>query len=52
MLTPRDDHRDNQIQDQIDVLNKDYASTGVSWNHVNTSRILSQEWFEKVAPER
>jgi len=42
---------DNQIKDQIDVLKKDYASTGLSWNHVNTSRILSQEWFEKVAPE-
>lgn len=42
---------DSQIKAQIDVLNKDYASTGLSWNHVNTSRILNKEWFEKVGPE-
>jgi len=46
------DHSDNQIKDQIEVLNKDYASVGVSWNHVNTTWILSQEWFENLAPER
>ncbi|RDB18609.1 Extracellular metalloprotease 1 [Hypsizygus marmoreus] len=42
---------DSQLKAQIDVLNKDYTGTGLSWNHVNTTRILSKEWFEGVAPE-
>ncbi|KAF9458928.1 metalloprotease [Collybia nuda] len=39
---------DSQIAAQVEVLNKDYANTGLSWNHVNTTRILSQDWFENV----
>ncbi|KAF8056628.1 metalloprotease [Lyophyllum atratum] len=42
---------DDQIKSQIDVLNKDYTDTGLKWNLVNTTRILSKEWFEGVAPE-
>ncbi|KAG5647236.1 hypothetical protein DXG03_000771 [Asterophora parasitica] len=36
----------------MDILNKDYADTGLQWNLVNTTRILSKEWFDGVAPER
>ncbi|KAG6907686.1 hypothetical protein DXG01_007789 [Tephrocybe rancida] len=42
---------DSQIQAQIDVLNMDYAETGIKWNLVNTTRIQSQEWFDSVGPE-
>ncbi|KAG5352360.1 hypothetical protein C0989_002681 [Termitomyces sp. Mn162] len=44
-------HRDSQIQAQLDVLNMDYAESGVKWNLVNTTRIQSQEWFDSVAPD-
>ncbi|KAF5380024.1 hypothetical protein D9615_006193 [Tricholomella constricta] len=42
---------ESQIKDQMDVLNMDYATTGLKWKLVNTTRILSKEWFEGVAPE-
>ncbi|KAG5728152.1 Ulilysin [Termitomyces sp. T112] len=42
---------DSQIQAQLDVLNMDYAESGVKWNLVNTTRIQSQEWFDSVAPD-
>ncbi|KAG6845004.1 hypothetical protein H0H87_001776 [Tephrocybe sp. NHM501043] len=43
--------RDSQIQAQMDVLNMDYAETGIKWNLVNVTRIQSKEWFENVGPE-
>jgi len=42
---------DDQIKAQIDVLNTDYKDTGLKWNLINTTRILSKEWFEAVAPD-
>ncbi|KAF9452927.1 zincin [Macrolepiota fuliginosa MF-IS2] len=41
---------DDQISAQMDVLNQDYTGTGISWNHANTSRIISSEWFARVGP--
>ncbi|KAG5637586.1 hypothetical protein H0H81_004037 [Sphagnurus paluster] len=41
----------SQIEAQMDVLNDDYKDTGLRWNLVNTTRILSKEWFEGVAPD-
>ncbi|KAJ3575851.1 hypothetical protein NP233_g822 [Leucocoprinus birnbaumii] len=41
---------DEQITAQMNVFNQDYANTGISWNHVNTSRIISPEWFAKLGP--
>ena len=43
--------RDNQIEDQIEVLNRDYTGTGLKFNIVNTTRIENAEWFEKVGPK-
>jgi len=42
---------DSQIQAQMDVLNMDYAVTGLKWNLANITRVMSKEWFEGVAPE-
>jgi hypothetical protein len=35
---------------QIQVLNNDYSSTGVSFKLVNITRIQSPEWFSGVSP--
>jgi len=42
---------DSQIEAQVKVLNKDYNSTGVSWNLVNISRVQSEDWFLRVAAD-
>jgi len=42
---------DTQIQKQLEVLNNDYNGTRISWKLVNTTRVISQDWFDKVAPE-
>ncbi|KAF8182341.1 hypothetical protein BJ912DRAFT_854167 [Pholiota molesta] len=42
---------DSQIVAQVDVLNKDYKSTGISWNLVNISRVQSEDWFLRVAAD-
>jgi len=42
---------DSQIHEQIDVLNRDYNSTGISFNLVNISRIESEDMFLRVAPD-
>ncbi|KAL0948523.1 hypothetical protein HGRIS_011083 [Hohenbuehelia grisea] len=45
---------DSQINDQVDVLNKAYAPTGLSFNLVNISRsevTVNAEWFHKAGPE-
>ncbi|TEB24005.1 zincin [Coprinellus micaceus] len=36
---------DDQIQQQMTVLNRDYASTNISWNLVNVTRIHNESWF-------
>ncbi|KAF5334318.1 hypothetical protein D9611_014161 [Ephemerocybe angulata] len=41
---------DEAIQRQVEVLNTDYSSTGVSFKLVNISRIQSEDWFLRVAP--
>lgn len=42
---------DDQIQSQIDVLNRDYTGTGLSFELQNVTRILNATWFNNVAPE-
>lgn len=44
--------RDQQIKDQIDVLNTDYALTGLRWRHTNTTRTKNIQWFDSVAPSK
>lgn len=41
--------RQSQIDAQIAVLNEDYAKVGVSWKHVNTTRIISADWYENIS---
>ncbi|RXW25827.1 hypothetical protein EST38_g43 [Candolleomyces aberdarensis] len=41
---------DSQIQAQINVLNQDYASTGLNFVLANTSRITNAGWFNNVGP--
>jgi len=40
----------SQIDDQMALINKRYsdAGTGVTWNLVNVTRVLSKYWFETV----
>lgn len=42
--------RDEQIKDQIEVLNRDYTGTGLTFKLVNTTRTRNRKWFENVAP--
>lgn len=44
------DCRDEQIHEQIAVLNCDYASTNISWNLVNVTRVHNADWFTNVWP--
>lgn len=44
-------YRDSQIADQVSVLNKDFASTGLSYALVNTTRIVNSDWFVNVGPD-
>ena len=39
------------IADQIDVLNEDYASTGLSFVLAGTDRTVNSRWFNQVGPE-
>ncbi|KAL0946009.1 hypothetical protein HGRIS_012285 [Hohenbuehelia grisea] len=41
---------DEAIASSIDVLNKAYLNTGISWNLVNVSRVNNADWFNKVGP--
>lgn len=43
--------RDSQITNQINVLNKDYTGTGLSFKLVNTTRTMNAGWFNKAAPD-
>jgi len=42
---------DSQIQEQINVLNRDYVGTGLNFQLVNTTRTLRADWFNSVGPE-
>jgi len=42
---------DQQLIDQVRVLNEDYNSTGISFKLQNISRIESEDWFLRVAPD-
>jgi len=42
---------DQQIIDQVRVLNEDFTSTGISFKLQNISRIESEDWFLRVAPD-
>jgi len=42
---------DQQITDQVKVLNEDYNSTGISFKLQNISRIESEDWFLRTAPD-
>ncbi|KAF6747480.1 metalloprotease [Ephemerocybe angulata] len=41
---------DESIKRQVEVLNGDYSSTGISFDLKNISRIQSEDWFLRVAP--
>jgi hypothetical protein len=42
---------DSQIQNQIDVLNRDYSETGLNFQLMNTTRTMNANWFRRAAPE-
>lgn len=42
---------DEVIENQIKVLNEDYAATGLSFNLVNVERIEDEDLFLRVGPE-
>ncbi|KAH8077877.1 Metalloprotease [Cristinia sonorae] len=42
---------DSQIQEQVSVLNADYASAGLSFDLVNITRLVNPEWFKGVGPD-
>lgn len=42
---------DSQLQDQVDVLNADYESAGLTWTLAGTNRTLNKAWFEEVGPD-
>lgn len=50
-LIPVTHYRDSQIQAQIDVLNKDYTGTGLSFELQNITRTLNAAWFNNVGPD-
>ncbi|EJF62857.1 metalloprotease [Dichomitus squalens] len=41
----------SQISDQIDVLNEDYSSLGLTFKLANTTRTVNSEWFNEVGPD-
>jgi len=41
---------DQRIHDQMDVMNRDYNSTGIRWNLRSISRIQSPQWFLNISP--
>ncbi|KDQ07744.1 hypothetical protein BOTBODRAFT_119606 [Botryobasidium botryosum FD-172 SS1] len=42
---------DSQIASNIDVVNKDYARSGISWKLAGTTRTQNSAWFNNVAPD-
>jgi hypothetical protein len=41
---------DSQIIEQIEVMNRDYNATGISFKLVNVTRTVNETWFEKAGP--
>ncbi|KAJ8489969.1 hypothetical protein ONZ45_g13362 [Pleurotus djamor] len=41
---------DSQLQNQIKVLNADYASAGIAFQLAGVTRVLNPEWFSKASP--
>ena len=39
------------IQDQIDVLNEDYAASGLTFTLAATTRTVNSQWFNQVGPD-
>ena len=39
------------IADQIDVLNEDYSSLGLTFVLANTTRTVNSQWFNQVGPD-
>ncbi|KAL5489715.1 hypothetical protein ACEPAI_4547 [Sanghuangporus weigelae] len=42
---------DSQIQEQIAVLNADYADSGLSFTLAATTRTVNSDWFNNAGPE-
>ncbi|EJD02543.1 Metalloprotease, partial [Fomitiporia mediterranea MF3/22] len=42
---------DSQISDQIDVLNQDYSSSGLTFTLAKTTRTVNSDWFNNVGPD-
>jgi len=42
---------DSQIAAQINVMNQDYASTGISWALAGTTRTVNSDWFNNAGPD-
>ncbi|KAL5532533.1 hypothetical protein ACEPAF_4307 [Sanghuangporus sanghuang] len=42
---------DSQIQEQIDVLNADYADSGLSFTLAATTRTVNSDWFNNAGPD-
>ncbi|TCD67923.1 hypothetical protein EIP91_011787 [Steccherinum ochraceum] len=42
---------DSQIQDQISVLNTDYAGSGLTFTLAGTTRTTNSQWFNQVGPD-
>lgn len=41
---------DYQLQDQIDVLNKDFRDVGLAFELHSTTRTLNEDWFNNMKP--
>lgn len=42
---------DSQINDQIDVLNQDYANSGLTFVLADTIRTINSDWFNNAGPD-
>jgi len=42
---------DSQIADQISVMNKAYAGSGINWVLAKTTRTVNADWFNHVGPD-
>lgn len=42
---------DSQISAQIDVLNSDYAGTGLKFRLASTTRTTNAVWFNSLGPD-
>jgi hypothetical protein len=44
-----DHNRNSQIQASVDVLNDDYASSGLRFALTGTDRTVNADWFDNVS---